>query len=77
MSKGQRRHRSRATEGADEEAADRREGGLSSLIGAGRSRVGTGGAMRARDVSRPSEEDLAAAEEEVVLRRSRADAPPR
>ncbi len=77
MSEGQRRHRSRAADGADEESADRREGGLSSLIGAGRSRVGMGGAMRARDVSRPSEEDLAAAEEEVVLRRSRADAPPR
>ena len=33
--------------------------------------------MRARDVSRPSEEDMAAAEQEVVVKRSRPDVPPR
>ncbi len=35
------------------------------------SRVGVDGARRARDVSRPDAEDLAAAEQQVVLRRAR------
>ncbi|MGZ4617276.1 MAG: hypothetical protein ACXV3F_00825 [Frankiaceae bacterium] len=77
MSEGPGRRRARAPDGADDDATERREGGLSSLIGAGRSRVGVGGAMRARDVSRPSKEDMAAAEREVVVKRSRPDVPPR
>jgi hypothetical protein len=77
MGEGPRRHRSRAPDGGDEDGTERREGGLASLVGAGRSRVGVGGAMRARDVSRPSEDDLAAAEQEVVAKRSRPDPPQR
>ena len=73
MAEAPRRHRSRAPDGGDEDSTERREGGLASLIGAGRSRVGVGGAMRARDVSRPSADDLAAAEQEVVVKRSRPD----
>lgn len=76
MGEGQRQRRSRATDAAADDATDRQEGGLSNLIGSGRSRVGVAGAMRARDVSRPSEQDLAAAEREVVVRRTRGDAPP-
>jgi hypothetical protein len=77
MGEDPRKNRSHPPDGADADAAERREGGLSSLIGAGRSRVGVGGSMRARDVSRPSEEDMAAAEQEVVVKRSRPDMPPR
>jgi hypothetical protein len=43
------------------------ERGLRDLVGAGPSQVGVGGALRARDVDRPTEEDLAQAEREVVL----------
>src|ERR1700742_3675569 len=42
--------------------------GLGGLVGSGPSRVGTDGAMRARDVARPSAAELAAAEEELVSR---------
>ena len=45
--------------------------GLRDLVGAGRSQVGVGGALRARDVNRPTDEDLAAAEAEVeIVRRN-------
>jgi hypothetical protein len=37
------------------------------LTGAGPSRVGVDGALRARDVNRPTPEDLATAEREVVI----------
>ena len=37
------------------------------LTGAGPSRVGVDGALRARDVDRPTPEDLAAAEQDVVI----------
>jgi hypothetical protein len=43
------------------------ERGLRDLVGAGRSQVGVSGALRARDVNRPTAEDLAAAEDEVVI----------
>jgi len=47
------------------------ERGLRDLVGAGRSQVGVGGALRARDVNRPTAEDLAAAEAEVeIVRRN-------
>jgi hypothetical protein len=42
--------------------------GLGGLVAAGPSRVGIDGAMRARDVARPSAADLAAAEKELVIR---------
>ena len=45
-------------------AADR---GLRDLVGAGPSQLGVEGALRGRDVNRPSDEDLAAAERDVVL----------
>jgi hypothetical protein len=40
---------------------------LTDLVGAGRSQVGPEGALRARDVNRPTDEELAAAEDEVVI----------
>jgi hypothetical protein len=46
---------------------DPAERGMRDLIGAGRSQVGVGGAMRARDVNRPSAEDLAEAERTVTI----------
>jgi hypothetical protein len=43
------------------------ERGLRDLVGAGHSQLGVSGALRGRDVNRPSEDDLAAAEREVVI----------
>jgi hypothetical protein len=43
------------------------ERGLRDLVGAGRSQVGVSGALRARDVNRPTEQDLAEAEAELVI----------
>lgn len=43
---------------------------LRGIVGAGGSRVGTGGATRAREVSAPTAADLAQAERTVVLRRA-------
>ncbi len=43
--------------------------GLRALIGAGRSRLPPGTAMRARDIARPDPDDLAEAERSVVIRR--------
>ena len=43
------------------------ERGLRDLVGAGRSQVGVSGALRARDVNRPTEEDLAEAEQDVTI----------
>lgn len=45
--------------------------GLRDLVGAGRSQLGVSGALRARDVNRPSAEDLAEAERSLVLVRRR------
>jgi hypothetical protein len=42
--------------------------GLGGLVASGPSKVGIDGAMRARDVARPSAADLAAAEKELVIR---------
>ena len=44
---------------------------LDRLADRGPSRVGVNGAMRVRDVSRPTDDDLAEAERTVVLRRAR------
>ncbi|HEU4421621.1 MAG TPA: hypothetical protein VFR67_03660 [Pilimelia sp.] len=49
---------------ADEREAER---GLRGLVGSGTSQVRTGAALRARDAARPTEEDLAAAEEHLVI----------
>lgn len=43
------------------------ERGLRDLVGAGRSQLGVSGALRARDVNRPTEADLAEAERDVVI----------
>jgi hypothetical protein len=43
------------------------ERGLRDLVGAGRSQLGVSGALRGRDVNRPTDEDLAEAEREVVV----------
>ncbi|MEP7055183.1 MAG: hypothetical protein ABI912_08030 [Actinomycetota bacterium] len=43
--------------------------GVANLVGGGPSLVGPMGAMRARDVSRPLEADLARAQKTVVVRR--------
>ena len=43
------------------------EGAAGGLTGGGPSLLGVGGSMRARDVSRPSVEDLAVAEELVQV----------
>jgi hypothetical protein len=52
--------------------------GLAGLVGSGPSRVGVGGAMRARDVARPRPEDLAAAERDLEIRHARpVDVPTR
>ena len=46
---------------------DSAERGLRDLIGAGKSQLGVSGALRGRDVNRPDAEDLAEAEENVVI----------
>ena len=46
------------------ESTDR---GLRGLVGAGPSQLGVSGALRGRDVNRPSDDDLAEAERDVVL----------
>ncbi len=43
--------------------------GLRALVGAGRSRLPPGTAMRARDIARPDPDDLAEAERSIVIRR--------
>jgi hypothetical protein len=43
------------------------ERGLRGLVGAGPSQVGVRAAMRARDAARPTAEDLAEAERDVVV----------
>jgi hypothetical protein len=46
---------------------DAAEHGLRDLVGAGKSQVGVGGALRARDLNRPTEEELADAEQNLVI----------
>jgi hypothetical protein len=48
----------------DEREAER---GLRGLVGSGASQVSLSAAMRARDAARPDEEDLAAAERDLVI----------
>lgn len=47
--------------------ADRTERGLRGLVGAGPTQLGVTAAMRARDASRPTPADLAAAERDLVI----------
>ncbi|ABP55944.1 hypothetical protein [Salinispora tropica] len=47
--------------------AEESERGLRGLVGSGSSQVSVTAAMRARDATRPTEEDLAEAEARVVL----------
>ena len=46
---------------------DNAERGLRDLVGAGRSQLGVSGALRGRDVNRPTPEDLAEAEQTVTI----------
>ncbi|WP_432955202.1 hypothetical protein [Micromonospora haikouensis] len=57
--------RRRPTPGGDDR--DGGERGLRGLVGPGSSQVGPRAAMRARDAARPTEADLAEAEERVVV----------
>lgn len=41
--------------------------GWRDLVGSGPSQVGVSGALRARDVARPTEDDLAAADRDLVI----------
>jgi hypothetical protein len=47
--------------------ADRESRGLHDLVGSGPSQLGVSGALRGRDVCRPSDDDLAAAERDLVI----------
>ncbi|MBO4164962.1 MULTISPECIES: hypothetical protein [Micromonospora] len=47
--------------------AEDSERGLRGLVGSGSSQVGVGSALRARDAARPTEQDLAEAEERLVI----------
>jgi hypothetical protein len=55
----------------EEDGPPRRRGdserGLRGLVGAGPSQLGVSGAMRARDAARPTAEDIAAAESDLVI----------
>ncbi|MDT4936537.1 MAG: hypothetical protein QOG80_208 [Pseudonocardiales bacterium] len=46
---------------------ERTDRGLRDLVGAGASQLGVSGALRGRDVNRPTDEDLAEAERDVVI----------
>jgi hypothetical protein len=61
-----------------ESAAARRraERGLAELVGAGPSQVSLSRALRARDVNRPADEELAVAEREVTIVRRNWKPPP-
>jgi hypothetical protein len=43
------------------------ERGLRDLVGAGRSQLGVSGALRGRDVNRPTDEDLSDAERDIAI----------
>jgi hypothetical protein len=48
-------------------ARDAGDGGLHELVGGGRSQLGVSGALRGRDVNRPTDDDLAEAERDVEI----------
>jgi hypothetical protein len=43
------------------------EHGLADLVGGGRSQLGVSGALRGRDVNRPTDDDIAEAERDIVI----------
>jgi hypothetical protein len=53
--------------GGERGGHDPGEGGLRDIVGGGSSQLGVEGALRGRDVNRPTEQDLAEAERDVVL----------
>jgi hypothetical protein len=57
-------------------ARDSGERGLRDLVGGGQSQLGVSGALRGRDVNRPTEDDLAEAEREVQIVRRHWTPPP-
>jgi hypothetical protein len=57
-------HDGDADAGPDDKEAER---GLRGLVGGGASQVSVAAAMRARDAARPTEEDLAAAEANLMI----------
>ncbi|MEU4425820.1 hypothetical protein AB0F81_34800 [Actinoplanes sp. NPDC024001] len=59
-----RRPTSGAGAGADEREAER---GLRGLVGSGSSQVSVGAALRARDASRPTDEQIAEAERDLTI----------
>ncbi|MFC7535067.1 hypothetical protein [Actinoplanes sp. GCM10030250] len=59
-----RRPTSGAGAGADERDTER---GLRGLVGSGSSQVSVGAALRARDAARPSDEQLAEADRDLVI----------
>ena len=58
---------SRPTSGAGAGGDDQSERGLRGLVGSGSSQVSVGAALRARDAARPTAEQLADAEAELVI----------
>ena len=60
-----KRRTPRETGGAHRDAGGAR--GLRDLVGAGPSQLGVSGALRGRDVNRPTDDDLAEAERDVVI----------
>ncbi|MEU8235107.1 hypothetical protein AB0C12_36415 [Actinoplanes sp. NPDC048967] len=57
----------RPTSGAGAGGDDQSERGLRGLVGSGSSQVSVGAALRARDAARPTAEQLAEAEAELVI----------
>lgn len=49
------------------QSRDAGERGLADLVGGGRSQLGVSGALRGRDVNRPTDDDIAEAERDVVI----------
>ena len=54
---------------------DHGDRGLRDLVGAGPSQLGVSGALRGRDVNRPTDADLAEAERDIVIVRPALEAP--
>jgi hypothetical protein len=61
----QRRNNSSAPNGQSDDRETER--GLRGLVGSGSSQVSVGAALRARDASRPGDEEIAAAERDLVI----------
>ncbi|HEV7193096.1 MAG TPA: hypothetical protein VGN35_07790 [Jatrophihabitantaceae bacterium] len=67
------RRRAPRKRGAPRDSGDR---GLRDLVGSGPSQLGVEGALRGRDVNRPTEDDLDAAERDLVIVRRHWTPPP-